>query len=327
MKLAVFSAKPYDRQFLDDANRGLHETQYFEFRLDSKTAKLVDGFEAVCPFVNDKLDRETLEILKARDVRLIALRCAGYNNVDLAAARSLGIAVARVPAYSPTAVAEHTMALILSLNRHVHRAYARVRDGNFSLEGMLGFNMHGQTVGLVGVGRIGLSLARILLGFGCLVLGVDPARPAGFTEMGGRYVELDELLQRSGLISLHCPLTPETRHIIDCAAIGRMKAGVMLINTSRGAVIDTAAVIAGLKSGKIGLLGLDVYEEEEDIFFEDRSEEVLQDDMFARLLTFPNVLITGHQAYFTQEAMIEIAKATIANIAAFAEHGKPIYAI
>lgn len=330
MKVAVFSAKPYDRLFLGDANARAgapHELSFHDVQLSSASARLATGAAAVCLFVNDVADRPALAQLAAAGIRLVALRSAGFNNVDLKAAAELGIAVARVPAYSPEAVAEHTMALILTLNRRTHRAYARVREGNFALDGLLGFTLCGRTAGLVGVGQIGLAVARILAGCGCRLLGFDPDRREEFEALGGRYVELRELLQASDIISLHCPLTEATRHLVDAAAIPLMKPGVMLINTSRGAVIDTRAVVAGLKSGHIGYLGLDVYEEESDLFFEDKSEQVIADDVFARLLTFPNVLITGHQAFFTSEAMSSIAGTTIANLSSFERCGKPLHPV
>lgn len=327
MKVTVFSTRPYDRAYLDSANDGRHCLVYFEAHLNRESAAMAANAEAVCAFVNDQLDRSTLEALRQGGTRLVALRCTGFNNVDLDAAAELGISIARVPAYSPHAVAEHTAALILSLNRHIHRAYARVREGNFSLDGLLGFDMHGRTVGIVGTGKIGLVLGRIMTGFGCRILATDPVPNEELVQLGGQYVSLPELLAASDIVSLHCPLTAETRHMIDAEAVERMKPGVMLINTSRGAVVDTRAVIAGLKSGKIGHLGLDVYEEEEGIFFDDRSEQLIQDDVFARLLTFPNVLVTGHQAFFTSEALTAIAEITVANISAFAEHGQPAHPV
>ena len=330
MRVAVFSTKAYDRQFLDAANAATdrpHEIAYFEAHLEPTTAALAEGAEGVCPFVNDDLSREVLGRLKERGTRLIALRGAGFNNVDLAAAEESGIAVARVPAYSPHAVAEHTVALILALDRKICRAHARVREGNFALDGLLGFDLHGRTVGVVGTGRIGMTLARIMASFGCNLVAFDPMRSKDFETLGGRYVTLEELFSASDIISLHCPLSPETRHLIDAAAVARMKRGVMLINTSRGAVVETRALIDGLKSGQIGYLGLDVYEEEADLFFEDLSNEVLQDDVFARLLTFPNVLITAHQAFFTREALEAIARTTIANISTFESSGKPLYEV
>ncbi len=327
MKVAVFSARAHDRRFLDAENAGRHSLTYFEAHLGPDSAVMAAGAEAVCAFVNDQLNRATLETLKRGGTRLIALRCAGFNMVDLAAASALGLSVARVPAYSPSAIAEHSVALILSLNRHVHRAYARVREGNFSLDGLLGFDMAGRTVGIVGTGRIGMALARIVSGFGCVVLATDLIQNVELTDMGGRYVTLPELLAAADIITLHCPLTDQTRHLINAQSIVQMKPGVMLINTSRGAVVDTRAVIDGLKSGQIGHLGLDVYEEEEHIFFDDRSEQLIQDDVFARLLTFPNVLITGHQAFFTADALKAIAETTIANITAFEATGKPVSAV
>lgn len=327
MKVGVFGTKPYDREFLDAANADRHLLRYFEPHLTHETAPLSGDAQAVCTFVNDTLDRPTLASLAAQGVMLVALRCAGFNQVDLAAARDLGIAVARVPGYSPHAIAEHAAALILSLDRKIHRAWARVREGNFALDGLLGFDLHGRTVGVVGTGQIGLAMTGIMRGFGCEVLAFDPAPGSALASLGGTYVDLDTLLARSDIITLHCPLTPATRHLIDTAAIARMKHGVMLINTSRGAVIDTQAVIAGLKSGRIGYLGLDVYEEEGDLFFEDLSDQTIQDDVFARLLTFPNVLITGHQAFFTTDAMSAIAATTIANISSFEDTGHPLHPV
>lgn len=327
MKVGVFNTKAYDRQFLDIANGARHQLRFLEPRLTVETAALSGDAEAVCAFVNDQLDRATITVLAEQGVRLIALRCAGFNHVDLAAAKEFGVAVARVPGYSPHAVAEHTVALILSLNRKIHRAYARVREGNFSLEGLLGFDLRGRTVGIVGTGKIGMALAGIIRGFGCEVLACDPVPDPGLAKMGGSYVNLPDLLARSDIVTLHCPLTPQTRHLIDGAAIARMKDGVMLINTSRGGVIHTQAVINGLKCARIGYLGLDVYEEEGDLFFEDFSDQMIQDDVFARLLTFPNVLITGHQAFFTAEALGAIATTTIGNISAFEEDGRPMHQV
>jgi D-lactate dehydrogenase len=321
MRIAVFSTKPYDQQFLDAANREAdrpHQLTFLEPRLSAETAVLAAGAEAVCIFVNDAASAPVLEALHAMGVRLIALRCAGFNNVDLAAARQLGIKVGRVPAYSPEAVAEHTVAMILSLNRNIHRAHARVREGNFALDGLLGFDLKGRTVGVVGTGRIGATFARIMQGFGCRVLAFDPYPD---TALGLEYVPMDQLLAESQIVSLHCPLTPATHHLIDGAAVARMRPGVMLINTSRGAIVDTRAVIRGLKSGAIGHLGLDVYEEEADLFFEDLSGQVIQDDIFARLLTFPNVLITAHQAFLTEEALLAIARTTVDNVSCFAATG------
>lgn len=328
MKIAVFSTKPYDRQFLDEANEASsHEINYFEVPLNRRTAVLAEGYSAVCIFVNDRVDAAVLECLARFGIRLVTLRAAGFNNVDLEAANRLGIRVARVPAYSPHAVAEHTVALMLALNRKLHRAYQRVREANFELDGLLGFDLNGRTVGIVGTGKIGTVVAHILSGFGCHLLGYDLYPNEECTRLGVRYVDTPELFAESDIITLHCPLTPETYHIIDDAALTKMKDGTMLINTSRGALIDTPAVIAALKSGKLGYLGLDVYEEEADLFFKDLSGRVLEDDVFARLLTFPNVLITGHQAFFTEEAMRNIARTTVANIDAFIETGVPAHEV
>lgn len=319
MRIAVFSSKAYDREFLDRANGGRHELRFLEPRLSAETASLAAGFTAVCVFVNDHLDAGVIETLANSGARLIALRCAGYNNVDLAAAREHGMAVTRVPAYSPYAVAEHTVGLILALNRKLHRAYNRVREGNFALDGLLGFDLHSRTAGIIGTGKIGTVVAHILTGFGCKVLAFDPLPNEKCRSLGVGYAALEEILSASDIVTLHCPLTAENRHMIDAAALARMKPGMMLINTSRGALIDTLAVIDALKSGQLGYLGLDVYEEEEQIFFEDRSSLIISDDVFSRLLTFPNVIITGHQAFFTRDALENIASTTIQNITAFEE--------
>jgi len=319
MKIAMFSTKSYDQTYFERANleggHG-HDVSFLEPRLVPGTAALAAGHEAVCAFVNDRLDAEVLTILDDQGVRLIALRSAGFNHVDLETADALGLTVVRVPAYSPHAVAEHALALILSLNRRIYRAYNRVRDGNFSLEGLLGFDLNGKTVGIIGTGKIGIIFAGILRGLGCEVLAYDPY-PTPEGERVVTYVPLADLFARSHIVSLHCPLTPETHHLIDAAAIAQMRPGVMLINTSRGQLVDTLAVIEGLKSGRIGHLALDVYEEEEALFFQDLSDRVIQDDVFSRLLTFPNVLITGHQGFFTQEAIRNIAETTLANVTAF----------
>ncbi len=317
MKIAVFSTKAYDRHFLDAENgQQQHDIVYFEPQLTADTARLADGFAAVCVFVNDQLDATTLESLAKGGTRVIALRCAGFNNVDLHTAERLGIQVVRVAAYSPHAVAEHAVALLLTLNRKIHRAHNRIREGNFSLEGLLGFDLHGKTVGVVGTGRIGEIFAGIMTGFGCHVLAFDPIRNPTVEQLGIAYVDLPELFRASDMVSLHCPLTPETHHLIDASAIEQLKEGVMLINTSRGALIDARALIDGLKSARIGSVGLDVYEEEADLFFEDLSGRVIQDDVFARLMTFPNVIITGHQAFFTQNALQNIAATTLSNVTA-----------
>ena len=323
MRVAVFSTKSYDRTFLSQANAQYgHELVFFEARLDRQTAPLAAGFECVCVFVNDRLDQPALTTLAQGGTRLAALRCAGFNNVDLAAAERLGLAVVRVPAYSPHAVAEHTVGLILSLNRKIHRAYQRVRDGNFSLEGLMGFDLAGKTVGVVGTGKIGTVVARILHGFGCRLLGLDPTPNPECLRLGMEYLELEPLLARSDIVTLHCPLTPQTHHLINARSLQQLKPGAMLVNTSRGAVIDTPAVIQALKSGRLGSLALDVYEEEADVFFQDLSDQVIQDDVLARLLTFPNVLITGHQAFFTREALQAIAETTLGNIAQFEQTGR-----
>ncbi len=327
MRITVFSAKPYDAKYLDLANAGAHDLVFLETCLAPEAVPLAAGADAVCAFVNDDLGAEVISALAEAGVRLIALRSAGFNHVDLAAAEAAGIAVARVPAYSPYAVAEHAVAMMLTLNRKMHRAYNRVREGNFALDGLLGFDMHGKTVGIVGTGQIGEVVARILNGFGCRLLAHDPVRNPACEALGVRYVGLDELLGGSDVITLQCPLTPHTHHLIDAAALTKMKRGVMLINTSRGAVVDTRALISGLKDGTIGALGLDVYEEEADLFFQDLSSSFIPDDVFARLLTFPNVLITGHQAFFTEEALTAIAEATIANVSAFERDGAPLHPV
>ena len=318
MKVAFFSTKPYDQIFFDAANVAYgHELVFFEPRLTAKTSVLAANFPAVCVFVNDELNSPVLTTLAAQGTRLIALRCAGFNNVDLAAAKNLGLTVVRVPVYSPYAVAEHTVGLMLTLNRKFHRAFNRIREGNFALEGLLGFDLHGQTVGIIGTGKIGQIVAQILKGFGCQLLAYDIYPNAECEALGARYVTLPELFRQADIITLHCPLTPENYHLINADALSQMKPGVMLINTSRGALIDTHAVIEALKSSQVGYLGLDVYEEESDLFFEDLSGQVIQDDVFARLLIFPNVLITGHQAFFTRNALQRIAEVTLTNISNF----------
>lgn len=328
MELAFFSTKPYDRRFfeaavadVDSNHQPPHRLTFFEPRLTVDTAPLAQGFGGVCVFVNDPLDDAVLDQLAAQGNRLIALRCAGYNNVDLDAAKRLGLTVVRVPVYSPYAVSEHTMALILALNRKVHRAYNRVRESNFAIDGLLGFDLFGKTVGLIGTGRIGQIMAKICTGFGCDVLAHDLRPNTDCEAMGVSYVGFDELVESADVLSLHCPLTPDTHHLISADVVARLKPGVMIVNTSRGGLIDASALIDGLKSGRIGSVALDVYEEEGDVFFEDLSNNVLQDDVLARLLTFPNVLITSHQAFFTQEAMQKIAQTTLANVTGF-ENGE-----
>ena len=316
MRVAMFSAKAYDRRFFDAANTAFgHRIDYFEARLDASSAPLAAGYPAVCVFVNDRLDAATLEALATGGARTVALRCAGFNNVDLEAARQLGVRVVRVPAYSPHSVAEHAVALLLALNRKIHRAYNRVRELNFSLGGLVGFDLHGKTVGIVGTGKIGRIAAQIFRGFGCEVLAYDPyPQPDWAVEQGVRYTGRDELLEKSDVVSLHLPLTPETFHLIDASSLERMKPGAYLVNTSRGKLVDSAAVIRALKSGHLGGVALDVYEEEEGVFFEDHSDGALQDDVLARLLTFPNVLITSHQAFLTDEALTAIAQVTLDSI-------------
>jgi D-lactate dehydrogenase len=313
--MAMFSTKSYDESTFAAANDPVrHEITFLEDRLRLRTATLAADNEAACIFVNDRADAEVLNALHASGVRFVALRCAGFNNVDLDAAGRLGMRVVRVPAYSPNAVAEHTIALILALNRRIHRAYNRVRDGNFALDGLVGFDLAGKTAGVVGTGQIGALVARLLWHFRCTVIAHDPFENPRVTELGMRYVSLDELWASSDLVSLNCPLTPATHHLVDERSIAAMKTGVMLVNTGRGALIDTAAAIDGLKSGRIGSMALDVYEEESELFFEDRSDQIISDDVFARLLVFPNVLVTAHQAFLTHEALGAIASTTLANL-------------
>jgi D-lactate dehydrogenase len=327
MKIAFFDAHRFERDAFDAANRGVCEILYFEARLNRDTAKLARGADAVCSFVNDHLDAETLRILKEEGIRLIALRSAGYNHVDLAAAAKFSIPVVRVPEYSPYAVAEHAVALMLSLNRKIHHAYLRVRELNFSLDGLVGFDLHGKTVGVLGTGRIGKTMIRIMTGFGCRVLAHDIAPDLKLAEeLKFRYVNLKTLYAESDIISLHLPLTKETRHLIDEKAMVLMKHGVMLINTGRGALIETKALVGALKTGQIGAAGLDVYEEEEGVFFNDLSDRGLNDDVLARLLTFPNVLVTSHQGFLTREALLNIAKTTLQNIDDF-KNGRPLKTI
>ncbi len=319
MQIAVFSARAYDRRFLSEvAERDGHELTFLEPRLDRHTVALADGYEGVCIFVNDTADAEVMAALAAGGTRLLTLRSAGFNHVDLQAAEQYGITVARVPAYSPYAVAEHTVALMLAVERRLHRAYNRVREGNFALEGLLGFDLRNKRIGIIGTGQIGQIVARIMRGFGCSLRAYDLYPNDTVRDYGVRYVDLDTMFADCDVITLHCPLTPDTYHLIDAEAIAKMKPGVMIVNTSRGALIDTPAAIEGLKTGQIGNLALDVYEEEGDLFFEDLSDRVIQDDVFSRLLTFPNVFITAHQAFFTEEALANIAETTLGNAAAFA---------
>jgi len=321
MKVAFFSSKSYDEEFFKAANDGCHELDFHETRLSPKSAALAEGAQAVCVFVNDDGSRESLTRLSDLGIRYIALRCAGFNNVDLAAAQELGIKVVRVPAYSPNAVAEHTIALLLTLNRRIHRSYNRVREGNFALDGLVGFDLNGLTAGIVGTGKIGQLVAQLFQAFGCKILCYDIAPNQELLARGAKYVELDTLFQQSDIISLHCPLLEATHHIIDATAISKMKSGVTILNTSRGGLIDTTAVIKGLKNGHIGNLAIDVYEEEDSLFFEDQSAEIMQDDTFARLLTFPNVIVTGHQAFFTDTALSQIARVTLGNLSELEKTG------
>lgn len=321
----MFDTHGYEQAAFESANQHFgHNITFLEPRLTPKTAKLATGHAAVCSFVNDTLDESTLAILSDEGIRLVALRSAGYNHVDLRAADRLGLTVVRVPEYSPFAVAEHAVGLVLALNRKIHRAYARVREWNFALDGLVGFDLHGKTVGLIGTGRIGRAAARIFRGFGCRVFAYDlyPDEPWA-SEQDVNYVALDELYRQSDIISLHVPLTPQTDHMIDAAALETMKPGVFLINTGRGALIDSRALIKSLKSGHIGGAGLDVYEEEEGVFFRDLSNRVLQDDVLARLLTFPNVIVTAHQAFLTREALEGIAWVSLGNVQDF-EQGKTL---
>lgn len=323
MKVAVFSTKSYDRDYLNRFNTGLHKLTYFETSLNASTTNLTLGFEGVCIFVNDKIDRQTLEQLSKNGIKLIALRCAGFNNVNIPAAEDNGIEVVRVPAYSPHAVAEHAVALILTLSRKTHKAFNRIREGNFSLEKLIGFNLFKKTVGVVGTGQIGSIFCEIMLGFGCVVLAVDPHEKEELKKKGVTYCSLDELVQQSDIISLNCPLTPQTHHLIDKAVFSRIKKGAMIINTGRGAVIKTSDAIEALRSGKLGYLGLDVYEQEENLFFRDLSESIIPDEQILQLITFPNVLITSHQGFFTHEALEEIATTTLQNLTDF-EKGRPL---
>jgi len=322
MKIAFFDAKPYDRTSFDELLPAYDvEIKYFDSKLSRDTVSMARGFDAVCAFVNDDLGREVLDGLADFGIRLVVLRCAGYNNVDLEAAYGR-IHVLRVPAYSPYAVAEHALALIMTLNRKTHKAYNRTRENNFSIDGLAGMDLHGKTAGIVGTGKIGLILVGILKGLGMNVLAYDAfPRPEEAARLGFSYAGLDEIYRLSDVISLHCPLTPETRHLLGREAIGKMKDGVMIVNTGRGGLIDSAALIEGLKKRKIGSAGLDVYEEEGDYFFEDFSGDGVRDDVLARLLSFPNVLVTSHQAFFTREALRNIAETTLDNARAFAEGG------
>lgn len=322
MTISFFSTQSYDKDFFNRLN-SQHELRYFDASLNEQTAKLALGSQAVCVFVNDKITEGVIQQLVDNGVTLIALRCAGYNNVDLIAAKAKGLTVLRVPAYSPHAVAEHAVALILTLNRKTHKAYNRVREGNFSLDRLTGFDLYGKTVGVIGTGRIGATFCRILLGFGCKVVAFDLFENKALITEGVTFLPLKDVLAQSDIISLHCPLNDQTRHFINADTLKLMKHGAMLINTGRGALIDTPAVINALKTGQLGYLGIDVYEQEEKLFFHDFSESIIQDDVIMRLMTFPNVLITAHQAFFTEEALSQIAAITLQNITDF-EQSKPL---
>lgn len=315
MRVTFFSSKPYDEKYVGNlAKEQDFDCTFYDARLTRQTAFLAKSSDAVCVFVNDKLDAQVFAMLADFGVKQVALRCAGFNNVDIAAAKAQRIHVSRVPAYSPAAVAEHALALILTLNRKLHKAYNRVKEDNFNLNGLLGFNLTGKTIGVIGTGEIGSAFCKLLQGFNCHVLANDPLPSEALVEQGIEYTTLDTLLESSHIISLHCPLNQQTHHIINNDTLNQMQSGTMLINTSRGGLIDTQAVISSLKSGALGYLGLDVYEMESELFFDDHSDKIIQDDVFQRLLTFPNVLITGHQGFFTHEALTQIAHTTVNNM-------------
>jgi D-lactate dehydrogenase len=332
MIISFFSTQSYDKTYFDRHNKS-NEIRYFEVSLTEQTAALAKGSQAVCVFVNDKITEGVIQQLSKMGIRLIVLRCAGYNNVNLEAAKQHGLTIVRVPAYSPHAVAEHAVALILTLNRKTHKAYNRVRDGNFSLDRLTGFDLFEKTVGVVGTGKIGEVFCRIMLGFGCKVLAYDvvenkslKAVDAGNPDASGKgvvYSSLENLLKQSDIVSLHCPLNDATHHLINIESLKTMKHGAMLINTGRGALIDTQAVIEALNIGQLGYLGIDVYEQEDKLFFKDFSESIIQDEVILRLMSFPNVLITAHQAFFTEEALTQIALITLQNISDF-EDEKPL---
>jgi D-lactate dehydrogenase len=313
MKIVFFSAQPYDKTFFTQFNTENHELVFLETPLNDQTVDLAACATAICVFVNDKVTAHIIVKLVTYAIKIVALRCAGFNNVDLEAARSSGIRVCRVPAYSPEAVAEHAVAMLLTLNRKTHKAYNRVREQNFSLNGLLGYNLHGKTIGVIGTGNIGKAFAKIMLGFGCKVLAFDIIANKDLEAIGVEYHPLMDVL-RSDIISLHCPLNEQTKHLMNESTFGMMKLGAVLINTSRGGLVDTKAVIKALKTGQIGALGIDVYEQEEKLFFRDLSEDIIQDDTIQRLMSFPNVLITAHQAFFTVEALTQIANTTFTNI-------------
>ncbi|SFC04193.1 D-lactate dehydrogenase [Parapedobacter composti] len=324
MKVTFFSAKPYDKAFFDRLNANFRfELVYYETHLGPHIVNAVEDSTAICAFVNDKLNAEVLQVLAEKGVKYIALRSAGFNNLDLDAAKALGLRVCRVPAYSPEAVAEHALAMILTLNRKTHKAYNRVREQNFSLNGLMGFNLHGKTIGIVGTGNIGKAFARIMSGFGCKLIAHDIHEDDTLSAIGVSYRPLSDLFAQADIVSLHCPLLESTRHLINSASLRQMKPGVMIINTSRGGLIDTAAILEGLRSKHIGYLGIDVYEQEDKLFFRDLSQTILNDDTIQLLMSFPNVLVTGHQAFFTMEAMEEIATTTLQNLSRLSQGLEP----
>lgn len=323
MKVAFFSTQSYDRSYFNQYNT-THELVFFEAPLNEQTASLAAGFDAVCCFVNDVLNAAVIAGLKGSGVRLVALRCAGYNNVDLTAALAHELPVVRVPAYSPYAVAEHAVAMIMTLNRKTHKAYNRVREGNFSLDRLTGFDLHGKTVGVIGTGKIGQVFAGIMLGFGCRVLAFDVIADKTLETRGVEYLPLIKLLPQCDVISMHCPLNDQTKHIVNAITLDLMKTGSMLINTSRGGLVDTQAAVDALKTGRLGYLGIDVYEQEEKLFFHNLSEEVIQDDTIMRLMSFPNVLVTAHQGFFTEEALVQIARTTLESLDTFVQGGSLI---
>lgn len=323
MKTAVFSARRYDKTLLAQANHEGHELRFIEDRLTPATAVLATGCEAVCVFVNDSVDAEVLDLLAAQGTRLVATRSTGYNHIDAAAAERHGIAVVRVTDYSPHSVAEFAVGLLLAVNRKIARASVRTREGNFDLDGLMGFDLHGKTVGVIGTGKIGTIFARIMNGFGCQVVGHDKYPNPAFEALGGRYIGIDELLECSDVVSLHCPLTEETHHIVNADSLARAKRGSILVNTSRGGLVDTEATIGALKTGQLGGLAIDVYEQEASLFFQDLSSTIITDDVIQRLVSFPNVIVTGHQAFFTVEAIGQIMRTTIESISAL-ERGEPL---
>ncbi len=320
MKVAFYSSKSYDQEYFEKVNQRFgHELRFFETRLDAQTVKLAKNFDAICVFVNDKVDNKTLKKIKKHNIGLLTLRCAGFNNVDLEAAANHEITVLRVPAYSPEAVAEHALALIFTLNRKTHKAYNRVREGNFSLERLIGFNISGKTIGVIGTGAIGKAFINLLKGFNATILAYDPYPSEELKKQGINYVSLEELLSQSDIVSLHCPLTPDTHRMINAQRLKHIKKGAMLINTSRGKLIDTEAVIDSLRDKRLGSLGIDVYAEEEKLFFKDLSEMIIDDDTISRLISLPNVLITAHQAFLTREALEQIAETTLQNVTDYKE--------